>query len=50
MSEANLEAIKQQEETYLRKVHPTPEDIPGCMKLFDDYLSCNSEYRMAFHE
>ncbi|KAI0374469.1 hypothetical protein BV20DRAFT_961638 [Pilatotrama ljubarskyi] len=34
------ELIRQEEE-YLRKVHPTPEDIPGCMKLFDDFLLCN---------
>ena len=34
------EVIKQEEE-YLRKVHPTPEDVPGCMKLFDDFLMCN---------
>ncbi|KAI0336126.1 hypothetical protein GY45DRAFT_1342223 [Cubamyces sp. BRFM 1775] len=33
--------IVRQEEDYLRKVHPTPEDIPGCMKLFDDFLLCN---------
>ncbi|KAI0724259.1 hypothetical protein C8T65DRAFT_704158 [Cerioporus squamosus] len=36
----NPELIKQ-EEDYLRKVHPTPEEIPGCMKLFDDFLLCN---------
>ncbi|KAI8995403.1 hypothetical protein BD414DRAFT_479427 [Trametes punicea] len=35
------EEIVRQEEVYLRKVHPTPEDIPGCMKLFDDFLLCN---------
>ncbi|RPD63245.1 hypothetical protein L227DRAFT_651483 [Lentinus tigrinus ALCF2SS1-6] len=34
------EIIKQEEE-YLRKVHPTPADVPGCMKLFDDFLLCN---------
>ncbi|KAI0639111.1 hypothetical protein C8Q77DRAFT_1079487 [Trametes polyzona] len=36
----NPELVRQEEE-YLRKVHPTPEDIPGCMKLFDDFLLCN---------
>ncbi|KAI0762683.1 hypothetical protein C8Q74DRAFT_1291646 [Fomes fomentarius] len=30
-----------QEEQFLRKVHPTPEEVPGCMKLFDDFLLCN---------
>ncbi|KAF4596216.1 hypothetical protein EYR40_008100 [Pleurotus pulmonarius] len=34
-------AVKREEE-YLRRVHPTPEDIPGCMNLFDVYLSCNA--------
>ena len=34
------EVVKQEEE-YLRKVHPNPEDVPGCMKLFDDFLMCN---------
>lgn len=32
-----------QEEQCLRKVHPTPEEVPGCMKLFDDFLLCNGE-------
>ena len=36
----NPELVRQEEE-YLRKVHPTPEDIPGCMKLFDDFPLCN---------
>lgn len=36
----NPEIVKQEEE-YLRKVHPAPEDVPGCMKLFDDFLLCN---------
>ncbi|KAJ2994494.1 hypothetical protein NUW54_g7540 [Trametes sanguinea] len=35
--------LVRQEEEYLRKVHPTPEDIPGCMKLFDDFLLCNGK-------
>lgn len=39
----NPEIVKQEEE-YLRKVHPTPEDVPGCMKLFDDFLLCNGEW------
>ncbi|KZT24244.1 hypothetical protein NEOLEDRAFT_1135404 [Neolentinus lepideus HHB14362 ss-1] len=30
-----------QEEAYLQKVHPTPEDIPKCMTLFDEFLSCS---------
>lgn len=31
----------QQEEAYLRAVHPTSEDIPKCMTLFDDFLLCH---------
>ncbi|KAJ3485166.1 hypothetical protein NLI96_g5152 [Meripilus lineatus] len=31
----------QQEEARLRELHPTPEDIPGCMKMFDDFLLCH---------
>ncbi|KAM6497911.1 Protein of unknown function (DUF3128) domain containing protein [Amanita muscaria] len=33
-------AVKQEEE-YLRRLYPTPDDIPGCMSLFDTFLSCN---------
>ena len=33
--------IIKQEEVRLLKEHPTPEDIPGCMKLFDNFLLCN---------
>ncbi|EPS94867.1 hypothetical protein FOMPIDRAFT_1169286 [Fomitopsis schrenkii] len=41
MSNVDFETAVQQEEACLRKVYPTPDDIPGCMKLFDDFLSCN---------
>ncbi|CCL99976.1 uncharacterized protein FIBRA_02001 [Fibroporia radiculosa] len=41
MSNIDFETAVKQEEAYLRRVHPTPEDIPACMKLFDDFLSCN---------
>ena len=40
------EIIKQEEE-YLRKVHPTPEEVPGCMKLFDDFLLCNGDVALT---
>ncbi|KAH8108109.1 hypothetical protein BXZ70DRAFT_1003512 [Cristinia sonorae] len=33
-------AVKQ-EEAYLQLTHPTPEDIPSCMSLFDDFLRCH---------
>ncbi|OSX62715.1 hypothetical protein POSPLADRAFT_1140715 [Postia placenta MAD-698-R-SB12] len=41
MSNTDFQTAAKQEEAYLRAVHPTPEDIPGCMKLFDDFLACN---------
>lgn len=40
-------AVKREEE-YLRRVHPTPEDIPGCMNLFDVYLSCNGQQTLVY--
>ena len=41
MSSVDFETAVQQEEAYLRKVHPTSDDIPSCMKLFDNFLQCN---------
>jgi hypothetical protein len=35
-------AVVSQEETRLRQLHPTPDDIPTCMSQFDNFLSCNS--------
>lgn len=32
-----------QEEGRLNVLHPAPSDIPGCIRLFDEYLSCNGE-------
>ena len=43
MSSLDFETAVKQEEAYLRKVHPTPEDVPGCVKMFDDFLLCNGE-------
>lgn len=40
-SPLDFETAVKQEEAYLRKVHPTPEDIPGCVKLLDSFLLCN---------
>lgn len=37
----DFKVIVRQEEDRLRKMHPTPEDIPGCMTVFDDFLKCN---------
>ena len=42
MSGRDFEETAKQEEARLLLVHPTTEDIPGCMALLDDFLSCNS--------
>jgi len=42
MSGRDFEETVKEEEARLRVVHPTAEDIPGCMTLLDDFLSCNS--------
>ncbi|KAH9978801.1 hypothetical protein BGW80DRAFT_1280987, partial [Lactifluus volemus] len=38
---AGTTTLVAQEEARLRQLHPTPEDIPTCMTVFDDFLSCN---------
>ncbi|KAG7098674.1 hypothetical protein E1B28_000588 [Marasmius oreades] len=37
-----FERVVAEEERNLRLVHPTPEETPSCLNLFDTYLSCNS--------
>ncbi|KAJ6593990.1 hypothetical protein B0H19DRAFT_1093208 [Mycena capillaripes] len=34
-------AVKQ-EEWYLRRVYPTPKDIPSCTNHLDTYVACNT--------
>ena len=41
MPSTDFEAATKQEEARLQKLHPAPDDIPGCMSLFDTFLSCN---------
>jgi len=48
MSSPDLKTAVIQEEAYLRLVHPTPEEVPGCMSLFDDFLSCNGAKKVNF--
>ncbi|KAK1225717.1 hypothetical protein PQX77_011337 [Marasmius sp. AFHP31] len=36
-----FESIVQEELSYLRKAHPTVEETPTCLNLFDTYLGCN---------
>ncbi|KAJ3988489.1 hypothetical protein F5890DRAFT_1453489 [Lentinula detonsa] len=44
MSQLNsdFEKAVKQEEAYIRLVHPTPEETPTCINLFDTYLACNA--------
>lgn len=48
MTKLDFETIVQQETAYLKKIHPTPEDIPSCMQLFDLFLSCNGAFSCSF--
>lgn len=45
MPTPDFETAVKQEEAALRKQHPTAEDIPGCVKLFDHFLQCNGAPR-----
>lgn len=39
-----FETAVSQEEARLRQLHPTTDDTPTCMSVFDDFLSCNSMF------
>ena len=41
MSTPEFAAAVKQEEEYLRKALPTPEDVPGCMALLDSFMMCH---------
>lgn len=41
MSATTFESVVEEEVRRLEVVHPTPDDIPGCMRLLDDFLSCH---------
>ncbi|KAG6877470.1 hypothetical protein C0993_007087 [Termitomyces sp. T159_Od127] len=41
MSKLDFQTAVRQEEANLRALYPTAEDIPGCISLFDTYLSCS---------
>jgi hypothetical protein len=45
-----MDALVNQEEAYLRRVHPTPSDVPSCMSLLDDFLACNGPSRDSFEK
>ncbi|KAG6832614.1 hypothetical protein H0H92_014450 [Tricholoma furcatifolium] len=42
MSKFDFQTLVRQEEAYLRRLYPTPDDIPGCISLFDTYLACSA--------
>jgi hypothetical protein len=44
-----FETAVSQEEARLCQLHPTTEDIPSCMTVFDDFLSCNSMLPYSYH-
>lgn len=48
MSKLDFDTAVKQEAAYLRLVYPTPDDIPGCVSLFDTILSCHSMYVFIF--
>jgi hypothetical protein len=41
MPSIDFDTAVKQEEARLQKLHPTPDDISGCMSMFDKFLSCN---------
>ncbi|KAF7782618.1 hypothetical protein Agabi119p4_1994 [Agaricus bisporus var. burnettii] len=41
MPQLNPQTVFEQERDRLRKLHPTPTEIPSCLSLFDDYISCS---------
>ncbi|KAJ7593709.1 hypothetical protein C8J56DRAFT_819894 [Mycena floridula] len=41
MSDVDITKLVEQEAAYLRKVHPTPDDIPSCISLLENYWQCH---------
>ncbi|KAF8350263.1 hypothetical protein F5887DRAFT_1096576 [Amanita rubescens] len=42
MSKLDYDTAVKQETAYLRRLHPTPDDIPGCLSLFNTFLECHT--------
>jgi len=45
--------VLEEEKVRLRKLHPTPEDIPTYLKVLEDFLNCNivgSQFRSLYRE
>ena len=50
MSNVDFKTAVKQEEEYLKRLYPTPEDIPGCLNLFETWTGCNgvfSQFRLC---
>ena len=43
MTTLDFKAVVKQEEDYLRRLYPTPADVPGCLNLFETWTGCNGE-------
>lgn len=48
MSNLDHKAVIEQEVARLKKVHPTAEDIPSCISLFELITSCHGPSFPAF--
>ncbi len=45
MSTTTFEKVIEEEVRRLKVIHPTPDDVPGCMRLLDEFLSCHGTSR-----
>lgn len=45
MSTLDFKTTVKQEEDYLKRLYPTPDDMPGCLNLFETWTGCNGERR-----
>ncbi len=47
MSTTTFERVVEEEVRRLEVIHLTSEDIPGCMRLLDEFLSCHGTSRCS---
>lgn len=45
----DFETAAKQEVAYLSAVHPTPDDIPSCLSILDEFLRCNGMQRILLN-
>jgi hypothetical protein len=36
----NFDKLVHEEQARLASLHPTPNDVPGCLTLFDTFMQC----------